>query len=266
VVSEPRGPSTDPAAAPGSPPTAGGPPTAGAPDDATPQAVLDAGLQLRAPWAASLAGILFALLFTATLLLTRNSPLTGMNSRELALFFAEGRDTWLLIAGLYLAPFAGIMFLWFVAVVRDQIGEREDRFFATVFFGSGLLFVAMLFAAAAVATTAVVGYRYLGLDAPTADEMALMRSLAYTLLFAFATRAAAVFLLSLATLGLKSRAFPRWFALSGYLFGVVLLVVVTFWDWIILLLPAWVGGVSLFVLRRERARLRAGRAGRAALD
>ena len=254
MVSEPRGPSMDSAAAPG------GLPTAGAPEDATPQAVVDAGLQLRAPWAASLAGILFALLFTATLLLTRNSPLMVLNDRELAQFFAEGRDTWLLIAGLYLAPFAGIMFLWFIAVVRDQIGEREDRFFATVFFGSGLLFVAMLFAAAAVATTAVVGYRYLGLDAPTADEMALMRSLAYTLLFAFATRAAAVFLLSLATLGLRSRAFPRWFALSGYLFGIVLLVVVTFWDWIILLLPAWVGGVSLFVLRRERARLRAGRA------
>ena len=66
-----------------------------------------------------------------------------------------------MIGGMYLAPFAGIMFLWFVAVVRDQIGEREDRFFATVFFGSGLLFVALLFAAAAVATrppTAMVDF------------------------------------------------------------------------------------------------------------
>ena len=48
--------------------------------------------------------------------------------------------------GLYLVPFAGIAFLWFIGVVRDRIGEREDKFFATVFFGSGLLFVAMLFA------------------------------------------------------------------------------------------------------------------------
>ena len=52
---------------------------------------------------------------------------------------------------LNLVPFAGIAFLWFIGVLRDRIGEREDRFFATVFLGSGLLFVAMMFVAAAVA-------------------------------------------------------------------------------------------------------------------
>jgi hypothetical protein len=43
------------------------------------------------------------------------------------------------LVGLYLAPFAGIAFLWFIAAIRSQLGEREDRFFATVFLGSGLL-------------------------------------------------------------------------------------------------------------------------------
>ena len=52
---------------------------------------------------------------------------------------------------LNLVPFAGIAFLWFIGVLRDRIGEREDRFFATVFLGSGLLFVAMLFVGAAIA-------------------------------------------------------------------------------------------------------------------
>ena len=51
---------------------------------------------------------------------------------------------------LNLIPFAGIAFLWFIGVLRDRIGQREDRFFAIVFLGSGLLFVAMLFVAAAV--------------------------------------------------------------------------------------------------------------------
>jgi hypothetical protein len=32
---------------------------------------------------------------------------------------------------LNLVPFAGIAFLWFIGVVRDRVGEREDRFFAT---------------------------------------------------------------------------------------------------------------------------------------
>jgi hypothetical protein len=36
-------------------------------------------------------------------------------------------------------------------VLRDRIGTYEDRFFATVFLDSGLLFLAMLFASSAVA-------------------------------------------------------------------------------------------------------------------
>ena len=52
---------------------------------------------------------------------------------------------------LHLIPFAGIAFLWFIGVLRDRFGQQEDKFFATVFFGSGLLFLAMLFSSAAVA-------------------------------------------------------------------------------------------------------------------
>jgi hypothetical protein len=81
-----------------------------------------------------------------------------------------------------------------------------------------------------------------------------MRALAYTLLFVFGTRAAAVFLFSIATVGLRSRAFPRWFAWTGYLLAIALLLGVAFWDWVILVLPAWVAVVSLFTLHRERLR------------
>ena len=56
-----------------------------------------------------------------------------------------------MILALNLLPFAGIAFLWFIGVVRDRIGQGEDRFFATVFLGSGLLFIAMLFVTGAVA-------------------------------------------------------------------------------------------------------------------
>ena len=55
------------------------------------------------------------------------------------------------MVALYLVPFAGLAFLWFIGAVRDRIGAAEDRFFATVFLGTGLLFVAMLFIAAALA-------------------------------------------------------------------------------------------------------------------
>jgi hypothetical protein len=205
----------------------------------------EAGRQLRAPWAASIAGLLFSVMFTAALVLVRGQVNQGT---------AAGQNTAMVIGGLYLAPFAGIMFLWFVAVIRDQIGEREDRFFATVFFGSGLLFVALLFTAAAVASTPTSLVEFMDGAQPSPESAALLRALAYTLLFAFATRGAAVFMIATATIGIRSGVFPRWFALVGYLLGFVLLVAVSFNDWFILVLPAWVAVVSLFILRRERAR------------
>jgi hypothetical protein len=203
-----------------------------------------AGRQLRAPWAASIAGLLFSVLFTAALVLVRGQveepePTTAM-----------------VIGGLYLAPFAGIMFLWFVAVIRDQIGDREDRFFATVFFGSGLLFVALLFTTAAVVSTPTTLVQFLEAEPLSPESMSLLRAFGYTLLFALATRAAAVFMLATATIGIRSGVFPRWFALVGYLLGFILLVAVSFFDWFILVLPIWVAVVSLFILRREGQRAR----------
>lgn len=201
-----------------------------------------AGRQLRAPWAASIAGILFSVMFTAALVLVRSAS------------DQSGQSTAIVIGGLYLAPFAGIMFLWFVAVIRDQIGEREDRFFATVFFGSGLLFVALLFTTAAVVSTPTTFVELIEGSQLSTEGQAILRALAYTLLFAMSTRAAAIFMIATAVIGMKSGVFPRWFTLVGYLLGLVLLVAVSFLDWVILILPAWVTVVSLFILRRERTR------------
>ena len=55
------------------------------------------------------------------------------------------------LACLNLLPFAGIASLWFIAVVRNRLAALEDRFFATVFLGSRLLYVAMVFTSAALA-------------------------------------------------------------------------------------------------------------------
>ncbi len=255
-MGEPRGPvsnRSETSAGPEPSPTA----PAGASEMAVVAALDEAGRQLRAPWAASLAGLLFAAFFTAAMVLLRTSPVVTAGDVELVRLFAEGRDFSVIVGALYLVPFAGVMFLWFVAVIRDQVGEREDRFFATVFFGSGLLFVALLFASAAAASALVVGVRYFGQGVPSATLMGLMRALSYTFAFGFMTRAAAVFLLSAATIGLRSRTFPNWFAWTGYFFGIIMLLGVSFVDWVILVLPAWVAVVSLFILRRERMRKRA---------
>jgi len=219
--------------------------------------VVEASRQLRAPAAAGIAGILFAVFYTAALLLLRDDQLYSAGDAELVRIFAHGDDLQAVIGGLYLAPFAGVMFLWFVAVIRDQIGEQEDQFFATVFFGSGILFVATLCIASAIAVTPSVSVRYLDQPAPTSAVIDVLRAIAYTVTFAFENRAAGVFLIATATIGRRTGVFPRWFSAISYVLGAVLLIAVTFLDWAILVLPAWVLVVSVFILLRERTRGRA---------
>jgi hypothetical protein len=95
----------------------------------------------RAPKAAAIAGIIFSLLLIVSLVIILISVPAN----------ASNNGSWLTTKGnsilfaLHLVPFSGIAFLWFMGVVRDRLGNFEDRFISTVFFGSGLLFLATLF-------------------------------------------------------------------------------------------------------------------------
>src|SRR5215475_3171098 len=110
--------------------------------------------QLRTPRAAGVAGILFSLLLFATFGLLRLS-VPGDPFEPGA--WLGGSLRYVTLA-MNLVPFAGVAFLWFVGVLRDRLGEREDQFFATVFLGSGFLLLAMLFAAAAVFSAIIVAF------------------------------------------------------------------------------------------------------------
>ena len=103
--------------------------------------------RLKAPRAAAIAGILFSVLLIAVLLLFRLS--VQADPLEAGAWLKTSSKT--IAQALNLVPFAGIAFLWFIGVLRDRLGELEDRFFATVFLGSGLLFLAMLFASCSTA-------------------------------------------------------------------------------------------------------------------
>jgi len=110
--------------------------------------------RLKTPRAAAIAGILFSVLLIAGLLLFRLS--VRADPLEAGAWLNTSSNT--IALALNLIPFAGIAFLWFIAVLRDRLGELEDRFFATVFLGSGLVFLAMLFASAAVAGGIILTY------------------------------------------------------------------------------------------------------------
>jgi hypothetical protein len=214
-----------------------------------PSDTLAAEGRLETPRAAGIAGLLFSVLFVATVLLVRVRPAPGSSADEIADFYLEQNSGTAALVGLYLAPFAGIAFLWFVAAIRSHLGPREDRFFATVLLGSGLLFVAMLFAASASAGVLVAGVKFLDDPPPSADVVVLARSLGFSFLFVFGVRIAAVFMFVVSTIGLRTGLLPRWLVVAGYLLGAVFLLTVAYVELLALLLPAWVTAVSVVILR-----------------
>jgi uncharacterized membrane protein len=150
---------------------------------------------------------------------------------------------------LNLVPFAGIAFLWFIGVVRDRIGQREDRFFASVFLGSGLLFVAMLFIAAAFAGGLIAEGAVRSVAAPGPGTLAVGRQVTGLLLHVYAMRMAAVFTMSTATITLRTEVVPRWIGMLGFAVALVLLVSVGLTPWVELLFPAWILLLSIDILR-----------------
>lgn len=205
------------------------------------------GARLRTPRAAAVAGILFSLLLgTALTLVALSSP---DEPATVGAWLTESPRRTALGVALALVPFAGIAFLWFIGVVRDRIGEREDRFFASVFLGSGLLFVAMLFAAAAVAGALIADESLRSGAAPGSTILALGRRVVGLLLQDYAMRMAAVFTMSTATIALRTRVASRWVGLLGVVVALVLLVSVGLTPWVELLFPAWVLLLSVDILR-----------------
>ncbi len=205
------------------------------------------GSGLRTPRAAAIAGILFSVLLTLALVLLLVSAPSDPTKAGAWLADPTRRAT--IAIALNLVPFAGIAFLWFIGVVRDRIGQLEDRFFASVFLGSGLLFVAMLFDGAAFAGGLLAEMAAGSAATPGPDTLAVGRQITSLLLHLYAMRMAAVFTMSAATIMLRTKVGPRWIGLLGIAVGVVLLVSVGLTLWVELLFPAWILLLSVDILR-----------------
>jgi len=199
--------------------------------------------RLTTPRAAAVAGVLFALLFGTSLILIRAALPEG----------AEPGAQWLESGGANLKiaatimPFSGIAFLWFMGVIRDGLGRYEDKFFSTVFIGSGLLFLAMMFVAAGVGAGLERSHAGNDPDVATFGQMVLL-AVSKT----YALRMGAVFMISLATIWLKTGLMPRWLVAVSYLAAVGLLVASDITMWLTLAFPVWVLVVSLLLLARAR--------------
>ncbi len=199
---------------------------------------------LRAPKAGAIAGIVFAVLLTSFYTLIRVS--VPENPHDAGHWLSEG---WSNVGfALNLVPFAGIAFLWFMGVMRDRMGALEDRFFSTVFLGSGLLFLAMLFAATAIAGGVIVMYGTAPGRLMESGLYSFGRLAVYQITNVFALKMAGVFMVTTSTLAIRLGLFPRWTALLGYTLALFLILSVGLVYWAPVVFPLWVLLVSLEIL------------------
>ena len=201
-------------------------------------------LRLRTPRAAAVAGILFGvLLITAYVLIRISIP---PDPADGGAWLEEQAQT--VALALSLVPIAGIAFLWFIGVLRDRMGPLEDRFFSSVFLGSGLLYLAMTFVSAALAGGLLASYA-LEPDALIASGLyTFSRAVMWRISNVYAIRMAGVFMISLGTISVRTRIMHRGLAFLSYAIALVLLLSIDQTLWVTLLFPGWVLIVSVYIL------------------
>jgi hypothetical protein len=213
------------------------------PVSADPEApLLQSGL--RTPRAAAIAGILFSVLLILSLGLILN--LIPADPHESGSWLKTSSER--VSLALNFVPFAGVAFLWFLGVLRDRLGKQEDQFFATVFLGSGLMFLGMIFVAASAMGGLILAYSAVPDALLDSTTFAFARAFAYDIMHIYAFKMAAVFMIITSTLAIKTNLTARWIAYLGYALASFLLVGSSYLDWVLFVFPSWVLLVSVYIL------------------
>jgi hypothetical protein len=201
--------------------------------------------QVRSPRSAAIAGIVFSLLIAASMILLYSNVLDSP-----ADVGGEWLESWKGAATvvLVLVPFAGIAFLWFTGVIRDLVGDREDRFFATVFFGSGIILVVMMYTWAA-AVGAILG-TYAATAQTSVDFDIYIFGLTFMdqIIGSYFLRMAAVYMLSIGSLWTRAHIVPRWLNIVTYVVSLSFLLFAGALRWARFIFPAWVLLASIYIL------------------
>ena len=207
---------------------------------------------LKTPRVAAIAGILFALLYGASLVLIRLS-IPANPAADSGAWLETNAST--ISVAFNLVPYAGIAFLWFIGVIRDRLGDMEDRFFATVFLGSGLLFLALTFVGVALGAGLLSSFASASSDLVKSGVFAYGRAVMFQVINIYAIRMAGVFMMSLGTIWLRTGLMARTWAFLTYALALILLVTISFSLWVTLVFPGWVLAVSVYFLIRNQREL-----------
>ena len=196
---------------------------------------------LKAPRAGAVAGIVFSLLLFASLALIRSAA--PADPGDTGTWLPSDAKT--VALALNILPFAGVAFLWFIGVLRDRMGDLEDKLFAAVFLGSGLLFLAMLFVSGAVAGGLLTTWGAMPGLLGESGVYPFARTTAFQLINVYAMRMAGVFMITTCTLAIRTGIFPRPMAFLGYTLAVLLLLGSGRLPWVPMAFPVWTLLVSV---------------------
>ena len=204
---------------------------------------------------AAVAGLVFGVLYVVAFVILGRIPNSDASAEAFESFYDSHRERVLvLIVGAYLLPVAGIALLWFTAAVRHRVvtlAGREDALLSTVQLLSAAVYVAMLFAAAAVLTAPAIAVDSGAISVDAIADTKPLLVAGDTVLVVFALRCAGVFIAAGTTRALRSGLIPRWFAGISYAVVLILLLSVARARVVTLLFPAWVVTMSVLVLKRR---------------
>jgi hypothetical protein len=203
----------------------------------------------------AIAGIAYAILFLLSFWLLTDVPGAGSTTQEIVEFYQSDDSNVVTVVALYLFPFAGIAFLWFIVSLRMWISYRVDRpvsmLFSNIQLCSGIVFLCLFFASAAALSVNAVGTDIGGgtIDPLVAAEFPEFGN---SLFFVFAIRMGAMFVFTTTNIGRASKILPTWFAVVGLVVGLVMLLSASFNRGLILVFPLWVMVLCLLILLHAR--------------
>ena len=195
---------------------------------------------------APLDGIAAVVLWVAGVIVLQgpaDQPDTGAPPARALEFFKEHDGS--ILAGTFLFMLGTLFFLWFLGLVRAQLGPAEggERRISSIAYAAGIVTAVALLLMPAVHAAGAINNDNLS---PDAAQVYLGLGDAF---FYAAELAAAVFLLATGLTSLSTGAFPKWLAWISLVISLWLLVPPIGWAALLFAFPLWLIAVSLILLR-----------------
>ena len=199
-------------------------------------------------------GGIHALLFLLSYWLVSDLPGANASDAEIIEFYKSDERWRIVLAGLYVGPFAGMAFIWFLVALRmwvDRSANRVSALLSNIQLVAGIVYVALFFAGLAASSVVAASAEFADSEI---DPVAARHFPQYgdTLLFVFSFRMAAMFVFTTSAIGRASGIFPRPFVWSGYAVGLFLLLSAGFEGWFALVFPLWLLALTGILLVRAR--------------